>query len=62
MLSKLVLKDWNIFCVYAIRQFDRNLKFYSIYNLKETIILYGNHKNIANVKFNREKKQDTENT
>lgn len=62
MLSKLVLKDWNIFCVCAIRQFDRNLKFYSIYNLKETIILYGNHKNIANVKFNREKKQDTENT
>lgn len=62
MLSKLVLKDWNILCVCAIRQFDRNLKFYSIYNLKETIILYGNHKNIANVKFNREKKQDTENT
>lgn len=62
MLSKLVLKDWNIFCVCASRQFDRNLKFYSMYNLKETIILYGNHKNIANVKFNREKKQDTENT
>lgn len=53
MLSRLVSK-MKTFCM--IRQLDRNLNFFSV-NLKETIIFYGNHKNIANVKFNRERKK-----